>query len=360
MDLYIVGGFLGSGKTTAIVKAAKILQAQNKIVGIVTNDQGKYLVDTAFVRTQGVPAVEVTGGCFCCHYDDFDRVLAGMISRLTPDVIFAESVGSCADIVATVLHPLLKLREKEFARSVLSVFSDIRLFQMRLCGDDLPFSEDVSYIFDQQIEEAEILVLNKKDLLGKIETQKIFEKAKEKFPHKQVLLQDSYAESDVNSWLTHLSDYHQRVEVKALNLDYDRYSHGETRLAWLDAKLVFSSSSSIPWSEILAAFFSILTQNIQSSAKIAHLKFQIKCGKLNQKISITALQGELGMPPIENCAEKELSILLNLRAEANPAVLREQVKKSLVIIQANEKISVTLEYENGFVPAKPKPTYHLP
>jgi hypothetical protein len=202
--------------------------------------------------------------------------------------------------------------------------------------------------------------LNKKDLLGEIETQKIFEKAKEKFPHKQVLLQDSYTESDVKSWLTHLSEYHQSVGVKALNLNYDRYSRGETRLAWLDAKLVFSSSNSIPWSEILISFFSTLTQNIQFSAKIAHLKSQIVCGELNQKISITALQGELGLPPIENCVGMELSILLNLRAEASPAVLKEQVKKSLAIIQVDEKISVTLEYENGFIPAKPKPTHHLP
>jgi hypothetical protein len=37
---------------------------RRKRVGVITNDQGKYLVDTAFVRTSDIPAVEVFGGCF--------------------------------------------------------------------------------------------------------------------------------------------------------------------------------------------------------------------------------------------------------------------------------------------------------
>jgi len=98
MHLHIVGGFLGSGKTTAIIGAAKLLMAQGKRVGVVTNDQGKYLVDTAFFTRADVPTVEVTGGCFCCHYDDLDARLAQLQQMAQPDVIFAESVGSCADI----------------------------------------------------------------------------------------------------------------------------------------------------------------------------------------------------------------------------------------------------------------------
>ncbi len=64
MELHVVGGFLGSGKTTAIIGAAKYLMAHGKRVGVVTNDQGRYLVDTAFFRSEAVPTVEVTGGCF--------------------------------------------------------------------------------------------------------------------------------------------------------------------------------------------------------------------------------------------------------------------------------------------------------
>ena len=51
MDMHLVGGFLGSGKTTSIINAAKVLIAQGKKVGVVTNDKGKHLVDTAFFNS---------------------------------------------------------------------------------------------------------------------------------------------------------------------------------------------------------------------------------------------------------------------------------------------------------------------
>ena len=74
-----------------------------------------------------MPAVEVSGGCFCCGYDDFAARLAELRDGAQPDVIFAESVGSCADIVATVVRPLLELRNIDLPPTSLSIFADARL-----------------------------------------------------------------------------------------------------------------------------------------------------------------------------------------------------------------------------------------
>jgi len=72
MHLHIVGGFLGSGKTTAIATASKLIQEQGISVGVVTNDQGKYLVDSRFISVRQIPYGQVTGGCFCCNYNQLD------------------------------------------------------------------------------------------------------------------------------------------------------------------------------------------------------------------------------------------------------------------------------------------------
>ena len=128
--------------------------SQGKRVGVVTNDQGKYLVDTAFFSFSDIPAVEVTGGCYCCNYDVLEDRVNELVEMLHPDIIFAESVGSCADIVATVIKPFQQLKNIPTELMTLSVFADARLLRMRLLGDELPFSDDVVYIFDKQIEEA--------------------------------------------------------------------------------------------------------------------------------------------------------------------------------------------------------------
>ena len=144
MQLHIIGGFLGSGKTTSIIGAAKYLAGQDTSVGVITNDQGRHLVDTAIIRSQNLPAMEVTGGCFCCNFNDLNQSLQQLIDDYQPQVIFAESVGSCADIVATVIKPLLELEIGALKPNSFSVFTDIRLLRRFLLGLEMPFSEDVN------------------------------------------------------------------------------------------------------------------------------------------------------------------------------------------------------------------------
>jgi hypothetical protein len=69
-DYVMVGGFLGAGKTTALLRLAEHFTAQGRRVGLITNDQSQGLVDTSMVHGQGYPVEEITGGCFCCRLKD--------------------------------------------------------------------------------------------------------------------------------------------------------------------------------------------------------------------------------------------------------------------------------------------------
>src|SRR4026207_1247801 len=64
----MIGGFLGAGKTTAIARLARYLTDQGLRVGLITNDQGSGLVDTAMLSARGFPVEEIAGGCFCCRF----------------------------------------------------------------------------------------------------------------------------------------------------------------------------------------------------------------------------------------------------------------------------------------------------
>src|SRR5262245_62871549 len=110
----MIGGFLGAGKTTTMARLARLYSGRGQRVGIVTNDQAADLVDTNSLRGQGFPVEEVAGACFCCRFDD----LVGQVRRLEqgqrPNVILAEPVGSCTDLVATVVQPLKDLYADRF------------------------------------------------------------------------------------------------------------------------------------------------------------------------------------------------------------------------------------------------------
>src|SRR5262245_41512500 len=110
----MVGGFLGAGKTTTLARLARHYMACCQKVGIVTNDQAEDLVDTTSLRAQGFPVAEVAGACFCCRFDDLVDRVSQLESDSRPDVILAEPVGSCTDLVATVAQPLKDLYGDRF------------------------------------------------------------------------------------------------------------------------------------------------------------------------------------------------------------------------------------------------------
>src|SRR5581483_12486880 len=100
-----VGGFLGAGKTTLILAAARVLRDRGAKSAAILNDQGAQLVDTAHVHRRGIDAAEVAGACFCCKFSDLIDAAEGL-RAYAPDVIFIEPVGSCTDLSATILQPL--------------------------------------------------------------------------------------------------------------------------------------------------------------------------------------------------------------------------------------------------------------
>ena len=100
----MIGGFLGAGKTTAVLRAARTLTDRGLRVGLITNDQSTGLVDTAMLRSHGFAVEEIAGGCFCCRFPSLQEAAGRLDESTRPDVFLAEPVGSCTDLVATVSY----------------------------------------------------------------------------------------------------------------------------------------------------------------------------------------------------------------------------------------------------------------
>ncbi len=361
MELHVVGGFLGSGKTTAIIGAAKYLMAHGKRVGVVTNDQGRYLVDTAFFRSEAVPTVEVTGGCFCCNYNDLDAQLAQLERVAQPDVIFAESVGSCADIIATVVKPLLAMRRPDLGPPAsFTVFTDVRLLRRRLLGLPMPFADNVVYVFDKQIEEAGLLVVNKQDLLPAGIGPELLDLVKDRFPGKRVRFQDSLSEEGVVGWVEALVSGAGVAPVEVLDIDYARYGAGEATLAWLDERFVFSVPEGMGRMAVNRFLEALLDALHREALAIGHLKFLIQAGAVEQKVSFPTLVPEddwrSGVPDLPGT---EVSLIVNARVEAEAGNL--QILVTEAALTAAEEAGGTIDVVNvaAFHPGFPNPTYRM-
>ena len=160
----LIGGFLGAGKTTLIGELARKYVADGRRVGIITNDQAADLVDTQNVRSQGFDVGEVAGACFCCSFDDLVSTADRLIGDEAPDVLLAEPVGSCTDLVATVVQPLVQLFDHTFDVGPYSVLLKPGHGRRILGGTgEGGFSPDAEYIFHKQLEEADLILVNRID-----------------------------------------------------------------------------------------------------------------------------------------------------------------------------------------------------
>ena len=120
----MIGGFLGAGKTTSVAALAQHLTDAGRTVGLITNDQGRELVDTAMLRAKGFATEEIPGGCFCCRFNSLVDAANKLTEQSRPDVFIAEPVGSCTDLVATVTYPLRRMYGEKFSIAPLSVLVD--------------------------------------------------------------------------------------------------------------------------------------------------------------------------------------------------------------------------------------------
>ena len=110
-----------------IARLARHYQSQGHKVGIVTNDQATDLVDTSSLRAQGFDVGEVPGACFCCNFNKLAETVNQLGKAAHPDIILAEPVGSCTDLVATVTYPLRRIYGDDFTVAPLSA----------VCGNDV-------------------------------------------------------------------------------------------------------------------------------------------------------------------------------------------------------------------------------
>lgn len=356
MKLVLNGGFLGSGKTTAIVNACRQLMRAGQRVGVITNDQGSQQVDTAFVKNFGIPAAEVANGCFCCNYDQFRESIQALVKTDSPRLIFAEAVGSCTDLIATLVRPLKK--DHPDLGCVICIFVDATLLIAILEQRANFIDESVRYIFRKQLEEADILIINKQDLVIGEQVELIRGMLAVEFPGKEIIFQNSADEADIGQWIETLEKYSLPASRESLDIDYNIYGAGEEALTWCDDTVTIRSRfrNSIEIAGfVIGNIFDALQQE---RLVIGHLKFLVSTCDDHRKISFTTTSTRSSID-ISLKESDKVVLLINARVQADPQPLRAIVEDAF--FRAEKTFGCQIEYGEAsvFRPGFPKPTHRI-
>jgi G3E family GTPase len=361
----MIGGFLGAGKTTAVGKLAERLSAQGLRVGLITNDQGRNLVDTAMLRSQGFATEEIPGGCFCCRFNSLVDAATRLTEQSRPEVFIAEPVGSCTDLVATVTYPLRRLYGDSFTVAPVSVLVDpiraARVFGLEKGGN---FSEKVLYIYLKQIEEADLVIISKSDLLNKDRLEALRSALAAKFPQKEILFASSREGTNLDAWFARITSESQSAG-KAMQVDYQVYADGEALLGWLNCTVQLTAKKAFDSDKFLKRLASEVQKRLQDQkAEVAHLKMTLSPdASLPGDIAVVNLVRNDFVPELSLRLESPVTggqLIINLRAEAAPDILGTVVREALLAAaKAFPALKATLDHLEHFRPGKPTPTHRF-
>jgi Ni2+-binding GTPase involved in maturation of urease and hydrogenase len=356
----MIGGFLGAGKTTTIARLARHYQSQGKHVAIVTNDQATDLVDTNLLRSQGFDVGEVAGSCFCCNFNELTRTVERLGAGQRPDVVIAEPVGSCTDLVATVIRPLQQIYEQPFDIApygvILKPSHGLKILRRSRGGG---FSPQAEYIFRKQIEEADFVLLNRIDELTAEVVAELTQLIESNFPGVPCLQMSAITGQGFDAFCQYL-DRNGKFGTRVMDVDYDIYAEGEAELGWLNAQA--SLTASVPFS--LDTFILELVERIgialhDRSAEVAHLK---AIGMVDEKYAVGNLVSSASAPVLSIGSGQMTSsadLVINARVAVDPDSLTETIQSTLHDVCNELGIQPVLNTLQCFRPGRPVPTHRV-
>ncbi len=353
----MIGGFLGAGKTTALARLARFYMDRGQKIGLVTNDQAADLVDTSSLRSQGFPVEEIAGACFCCRFNDLVDTVGKLEKAQRPDVILAEPVGSCTDLVATVVQPLKDLYGQRFEVAPYTV-----LFKpshgLRILKDEKKagFSPKAAYIFRKQLEEADAIAINRLDELPPDALNELTGLIEKQFPGTPLLRVSAKTGQGFEA-LTELLDQEGNWGRKILDIDYDIYAEGEAEMGWLNSSIHVTGSKPLALDGLLLDVLVRLRESLAGVAEVAHLKAiglsELSFGVAN--LVSSASQPELSLASAGQVSEFDL--IVNARVAAAPEMLEECVRAQVTAACQAAGAQATFVTLQSFRPGRPMPTH---
>src|SRR5947207_5131009 len=164
----LVTGPLGSGKTTLL---RHILAGRRAKIAIVMNEFGEIAIDTKVVQGRNVEIAELGGGCVCCSLlGEFEAAVKEIIERIDPDIIVVETTGVAEpEALAFNIQEALPQCRTDGIVSVADAEGLVRF-------------PEIGHTTRLQFESADILLLNKIDLVEPRQIEPLETKLREMNP----------------------------------------------------------------------------------------------------------------------------------------------------------------------------------
>src|SRR6185295_2473059 len=209
-------------------------------------------------------------------------------------------------------------------------------------------------------EEANFIIVNKCDAIAETLRGPLVAALQKEFPRARVLACSAKTGAGLDDWFDAI-DLTQPDSGPAMELNYDTYAEGEALLGWLNCTVRLDADAPFDANETLMGLARGIRDRVSRKGhEIAHLKMTLDSEDGTGSLSVVSLVRSDGEPDLRESLLDKVdggSLIVNLRAEADPEFLKITVDEAISAIGGG--VRAKMEHMDRFRPARPQPIHRM-
>lgn len=353
----VTSGFLGAGKTTSMIAFAREIKRRGLgNPAIIANDLGAgNIVDAEFCAAAGVMTLPVSGGCICYQHEN----LVGKIHQLEAagaDIIFSDIPG-CG--IGARDHVYMELEEKEQGEFHLMPFTCIvdpeRIRMIMPEQADINLPEEMKFLLDAQMAEADLIVLNKTDTISEAEAQRICEFITDIYPKTPVMTMSAMKGTGVGEVADYLLENRSAAEHREIGYESQAFIDAENRLSWFNTRVYMQQREdrNLDFNIVIGDIFEGIREGLKKhDSNVPHLKMFAADSEEELtdffKASMTGVDYDVEYDRRLQRRYSALSLIINARCAADPVVMADIVDDAVEAVSEKYNMKVRTFFMETF------------
>lgn len=353
----VVSGFLGAGKTTSMIAFSRDIKRRGLgNPAVLANDLGAgNIVDAEFCAAAGVMTLPISGGCICYQHEN----LVGKMHQLESagaDVIFSDIPG-CG--IGAMDHVYLELNDKEKDEFDLLPFMCIvdpeRMRMVMPEQAELNLPEEMRFLLDAQMAEADLIVLNKVDTVSEEEAESIISFIKSIYPETPVMKISAMKGEGISEVVDYILTNRSEAVHREIGYGSDEFIAAEEKMSWFNTRVYLQhrENKNIDFNKVITDIFEDIREGlIANNSNVPHLK--MFAADSDEELTDFFKASMIGVDydvVYDRKLDKEyntLSLIINARCAADPVIMSEIVDDAVDAVSMKYNMKVRTFFLESF------------
>jgi G3E family GTPase len=322
----VTSGFLGAGKTTSMIALANSVNARGGKAAILANDLGaSNIVDADYTETTDILTTRITGNCICYQHENLVDKLNQLVAG-GAGVIFSDIPGCGIGALDNVYLQLEAREPGEFELMPFTCIVDperLRMLMPEAAGLNLP--EEMRFLLDAQMAEADLIVLNKSDLLapGELDERMAFIGAS--YPATPVMAMSALTGEGVDAVADYLLSHRAAAQHRDIGYGSDAFIAAESKLCWYNRRVFLAEKDdkNVDFNAVVGDIFEGIRAGLKAeNSNVPHLK-AFATGDDGDYLKASLIGVDYNMEYTRKLSKRysAISVVINARAAADSQVM---------------------------------------